>query len=935
VQDGSFREVDRQTMRIQHLTIEEALRSLRSGPEGLTVAEADRRLRQFGPNQVARHRGRSLVRSFLQEFTHFFAILLWIAAALAFWADHEDPGQGMATLGYGIIGVIVVNSLFSFWQIHRAEKTLAALEKLLPHRVRVLRGGSFLELPVAVLVPGDVIALEAGDLIPADCRLIEAFGVRVSNASMTGESVPLGRDAAPCGQDDVLHSRNIILAGTTLITGDARAVVFATGMHTEFGKIAHLTQATRDVSFPLQLEIAFVSRVVAVLSLALGLVFFAVGRAIGLPFWANFLFAIGIIVANVPEGLLPTVTLALAMGAQRLARRHVLVRHLPAVETLGSTTVICTDKTGTLTENRMQARMLFLGGAFHDLTDTPSEPTLSQAYRPFFEGARLCQNLKAVGPPAAARYLGDPTEVALVEMATRMLPEALDYPRRDEVPFDSERMRFSTLHETPRGPILYTKGALEAILPLCDRVKIGSVVQPLAPEWHERFLQAQGRLADGGLRVLALAYRDVPAGEDRARLERGLILAGLVGLDDPPRPEVPAAIVQCRDAGIRVIMITGDHPQTALAVARQIGLVRTEDAVVLTGEQLSHLTDTQLQFVLDAPELLFARVAPDQKMRIVDVLKRRREVVAVTGDGVNDAPALKRADIGVAMGISGTDVAREAADMVLADDNFASIVAGVEEGRAVFENVRKFLTYILTHNVPELVPYLALVLFRVPLALPILQVLAIDLGTDIVPALALGAEPPEPDVMQRPPRPRHERLLRGSVLARVYFVLGLCESIAAMSAFFFVLRRGGWRYGQMLTSPHPLYSQATTACLTAIVLMQVVNIFLCRSERESIRSSGMLRNRLILWGIGTELLILLAIDYLPWGHMVFGTAPVAWRVWLFLLPFMGAMLLVEEGRKWLVRRLSQTAPATMRARCWSERLRRSPAVWEAVSRAEN
>ncbi len=886
-------------MKIHQLTGDEALRSLRSGPEGLTEAEARRRLLEFGPNRVEGPRRDPLVWQFAREFTHVFALLLWAAAALAFWAESQQPGQGMATLGWAIVGVIVVNSLFSFVQVYRAERALAALERLLPRQVKVLREGAFALRPAAELVPGDVIALEAGDLIPADGRLVEAFEVRVNNATVTGESVPLVRVARPSHEEAVLQAANIVLAGTTMLAGDARAVVFATGPHTEFGQIARLSQAARDVSFPLQREIAFLSRVIAVLATALGVAFFLVGRAIGLPFWSNFLFAIGIIVANVPEGLLPTVTLALAMGAQRMARRNVLIRHLPAVETHGAATVICTDKTGTLTENRMRARELYADGHRQRLAEVVAEPPPS--LRPLFEVALLCHNLKQTPQPGPARFLGDPTEVALVEMAATAIPGGLDYPRLGEIPFDSDRKRLSILFHAPTGPVLYTKGALETVLPLCDRVQDGLTEQPLSPQRRDEIQRAQDAMAEDGLRVLALASRPVAENEDQAQWEQRLVLLGLVGLEDPPRPEVPGAIQSCRSAGIRVIMITGDHPRTARAIARQIGLVTSERPVVLTGDQLNRLNNTQLQLVLDAPEILFARVASDQKMRIVAALRRKGEIVAVTGDGVNDAPALKHADIGIAMGVTGTDVAREAADMVLTDDNFASIVAAIEEGRAVFDNIRKFLTYILASNVPELVPYLAFVLLRVPLALTIIQILAVDLGTDMLPALALGAEPPEPHIMNRPPRSRAERLVAGSLLARSYGFLGLFEAAAAMAAFFFVLHQGGWKWGQDLPPLDPLYRRATTACLAAIVLMQVVNVFLCRSARESAFAFGLFSNRLILLGIAAELLLMFLIATTPWGNALFGTAPIPWQDGLIVLPFAAAMLLLEEARKWWLR----------------------------------
>jgi calcium-translocating P-type ATPase len=889
-------------MKIHHLSVNEVVQSLHSGLEGLSTAEAKRRLLEFGHNRVEPLRRTPLLVRFLQGFTHFFALILWIAAGLAFLAEFMDPGTGMATLGFAILGVILVNGLFSFWQEFRAEQAMAALQKLLPHQVKVFRDRKVRQSPAEELVPGDVILLDDGDDIPADCRLLEAFGVRVNNATVTGESLPQARDERPSREEELLHSRNILLAGTSLVSGQARALVFATGMHTEFGKIAHLTQDTREVLSPLQKEIARLSRLVAFLSLGLGVVFFLIGRVLELSFWHNLLFAIGIIIANVPEGLLPTVTLALAMGSQRMAKKNALIRHLPSVETLGSATVICTDKTGTLTENRMVARRLFLSQQFHDVARVDKLAGLAETHWLFFEAALLCHTLKEAEQEGQQTVLGDPMELALVDMARTILGAREAYPRVDEVPFDSDRKRLSVLHRTPQGLVLYTKGALEALLPFCSRVQLSGDVCPLSTELQKEFLLAQDNLAAEGLRVLAFAYRTVPERYDRDHLEEGLILSGLAGLEDPPRPEVPAAIGRCKDAGIKVIMVTGDHPHTAQAIARQIGLVKADHSLAITGEELRRMSPTQLQLALGVPEILFARASADQKMRIVNALKAKGHVVAVTGDGVNDAPALRKADIGIAMGQTGTDVARAAADMVLLDDNFATIVAAIEEGRAVFANIRKFFTYILTHNIPELVPYLAFVLFKVPPALTIMQILAVDLGTDMLPAVALGAEKPEPQSMQRPPRSRSERLVNWPLLARAYLFLGLLEAVAAMSAFFFVLRDGAWLYGQALPPNDSLYVQATTACLTAIIVMQVANVFLCRSERVAAVSFPLFSNRLILAGIFLELVLILLIDYTPVGNWLFGTAPIVGKVWLLVIPFALGMVVLEEFRKWLTRR---------------------------------
>jgi magnesium-transporting ATPase (P-type) len=497
--------------------------------------------------------------------------------------------------------------------------------------------------------------------------------------------------------------------------------------------------------------------------------------------------------------------------------------------------------------------------------------------------------------------LGDPLEVALMELAENVRPGAAVYGTIDGIPFDSQRRCMSTLHETSEGKLLFIKGAPEVVLPRCERIELSNGAAPFTDGHQARTIAAQETMAQRGLRVLALACRRVLDHTARENYESHLTLVGLVGLEDAPRAEVPAAIQKCREAGIKVIMVTGDHPRTAVAVAKEIGLVQGPNPVVIAGDQLRKLSNIQLQLALDASEILFARVTADQKMRIVAALKRKKEIVAVTGDGVNDAPALKKADIGISMGRSGTDVAREAADIILLDDNFATIVAAIEEGRAVFANIRKFLTYILTSNIPELVPYLAFVLFKIPLPLTIIQILAVDLGTDMVPALALGAEPPNPNTMKQPPRPRSERLLNFPLIARAYLWLGVMQAIAAMAAFFFVLKSAGWSYGEPLASTHPLYLRATTACLSAIIVMQVVNVFLCRSRRESVFKFSLFSNPLILSGITVELTLILLIDYTPWGNAIFGTTPIPFAAWQFVVPFALGMLGLEEVRKWLVR----------------------------------
>ena len=892
-------------MTLARLPVEEALASLKSSAAGLQSSEAARRQGEFGFNRVEAVPREPLWLAFAREFTHFFALILWLAAGLAFFAEAREPGQGMLQLGIAIVGVILVNGVFSFWQSYRAEQALAALRELLPPRANVLRDGALQTLPAEMLVPGDVLLLGEGDKVPADCRVIEAFDLRVNLSTITGEALPKARNAAPDeAERSSLGAKNLLLAGTLIVAGQCRAVVFATGMRSEFGKIAHLTQTVGATTSPLQIEIARLSHLVALLASVLGMLFFFIGQAIGLPFWSNVLFAIGIIVANVPEGLLPTVTLSLAMATQRMARRNALVRHLPAVETLGSTTVICTDKTGTLTQNRMSVKRIFADDDFRDPHGRLPEALLRVAGR--------CHTLRfAEGQPQ-----GDPMESALWTLAARGKQAEARRTWATEIPFDAERRRMSVVveqgaeHAEHAERSLYCKGAPENVLPLCTQSLHGGATLPLDTSLRTALIAAQEEMAGQGLRLLALAWKPLAAdGLVNAAAESDLILCGLIGLEDPPRPEVPQAMARCHSAGVKVIMVTGDHPRTALAIAREIGLVRGAQPTVLIGEMLPKMSPAQLQLALEAGEIVFARVTAEQKMLIVQALKRKGEVVAVTGDGVNDAPALKAADIGIAMGLAGTDVAKEAADIVLLDDNFASIVSAIEEGRAVFENLRKFLTYILSSNIPELVPYLAFMLLRIPLPLTVIQILAVDLGTDMLPALALGAEAPHPGLMQQPPRARNERLLSWSLVVRAYLWLGVLEAAIAMAAFFFVLDATGWRYGEMLPGDDPGYRAATTACLAGIVVAQMVNVFLCRHPQQSARRFRLFGNPLLPGALALELALLLLIVYTPWGNALFGTAPLTAGAWLLVLPLALLMGLLEEGRKAVVRLLLERKEA--------------------------
>ncbi len=607
----------------------------------------------------------------------------------------------------------------------------------------------------------------------------------------------------------------------------------------------------------------------------------------------------GITVALIPEGMLPTVTLALAMGSQRMAKRHALIKTLTSVETLGSVTVICTDKTGTLTQNKMAVAKLWVDG---DLIESGADMTAAPS-RLLLTTAALCNNSRFIDN----EYRGDPTETALLKAAREALGD-ISAPRLSEIPFDADRKMMTTTHTMGGTTAVFSKGAMERLLPLCSHIMINGERRPIDDNFRDDVIHADHMLMDMGLRVLAFADKELENREASIvrseEIEHNLTFIGLIGLQDPPRPEVPEAIRKCHNAGIRIIMITGDGSRTALAITRQIGLVQ-ETPVIIEGPAFNVMTDRELMERLNAPQIIFARMTPKHKLRVVSLLKDNGEVVAVTGDGVNDAPALKRADIGISMGIAGTDVAKEASDMVLLDDNFATIVNAVEEGRTVYENIKKFITYIFASNIPEAVPYLAYILFKIPLPLTILQILAVDLGTDMLPALALGTEKPTLGIMKQAPRKMTERLLNFSLIARAYLFLGPIEATACMFGFFWVLGQGGWTWGIMLPPSDHLYMQATTACLTAIIVTQVANVFACRSYRESLFSIGFFTNRLIFAGIAVELLLQLFIVYHPFGNDIFSTSPLPWTTWFVLIPFALALLLAEETRKYFVRKMSQ------------------------------
>ena len=928
------------------LSTQQVYETLSTSEKGLSEAETAIRIKHYGFNELPEPARRSLLLRFTDQLTHFMALLLWVAGALAFVS-------GTPELGWAVWAVIWINAGFSFWQEFQAEQALTALNKMLPARAKVYRGGKLGEIPVREMVPGDVMQLEEGDRISADARLVSAQSCYVDVSVLTGESLPVARSAEPVATEKMRasESSNLVFAGSTVSAGRGLAVVYATGTQTEFGQVAHLTTTVKREPSTLEVQINSVVHVITTIALGLGVVVFLLTNLlVGMELKESFIFAIGIIVAFIPEGLLPTVTLALAMGVKRMAKRNALVRRLSAVETLSATTVICTDKTGTLTKNEMTVCRLWIPTSEITVTGIGYDPTGGEVQVPagrmesqvklLLAGSALCSNARLNHPAGSSQWqeIGDPTEAALLVAG---LKKKLNFEelqrqlkRTQEVPFDSRRRMMSVVLQRSSDNsglgfelegqsdnlkpltapyLIFTKGSPLDVLQHCKQILKDGRIEELSAAKRAEVTAVNDGFASRGYRVLGVATRQKEEQpQDAQELEQNLIFVGLVAMIDPPRAEVADAIAQCHQAGIQVTMVTGDYGLTAEAIAQQIGLVDGK-ARVVTGEEMGHLSDAQLCQVLQQKSgLIFARVQPEQKLRLVQAYIGMGHTVAVTGDGVNDAPALRAANIGIAMGLSGTDVAREAADIVLIDDNFATIISAIEEGRAVYQNIRKFITYILSSNIPELLPFLAMVFFKIPPALVILQILAIDLGTDMIPALALGAEEPEAGILLQPPRKKSKPLLDKSLMLRAFLFLGLLEGLVGMTGFLLVWRSNGYGISELqgmtsailarsgTTTQMAIYHQATTVTLAAIVACQVGNVFACRSERTSIFRLGFFSNRLIWLGIAVEWALILSIIYFPPLQKVFATAPLSPWQWSLLILCPPLILIADEIRKKIV-----------------------------------
>jgi sodium/potassium-transporting ATPase subunit alpha len=888
------------------------LAALKTDGEGLTSAEARSRLRRHGPNEIVFHRARSPLAMLAAEFVALFPLLLLVAAGLSFVAHALVPEGGYGLIGGALLGVVVLNALVSFLQNYRVEKLMLSFLDYIPRRVALKRDGAKVLLDAKAVVPGDVLFIQEGDKVSADGIVLACERLLLDESALTGESEPVARRAldADGGRVEAEHR---VVSGATVVGGNARVLVTRTGRATGLGAVSALAQGVTADLTPMQQELRRFVRRITVLAVGIGVVFFAAGMAIGNPFLANLVFAVGIIVANVPEGLLPTVTLALTQSSVRMSRRNAVIKHILSVETLGSTTVVCTDKTGTLTRNRLHVERLFLG-----LDEVPAggpDFRADPGARPAVEIMALCNGVLATRDGGARRnahrdalrFKGDPTEVALAELVEREgragAPggeggfEALRgrFENVAERPFDADAKYMSATWRTRGGTLFMTvKGAPGVVLERCARIHAEGLVRPLAGAERERLAARADAYADEGLRVLALAY-GLPAAEDAEAAD--LVFVGLVALVDPPRREVPAAVAACRTAGVRIVVMSGDKAETVAYIAKQLGIVTAPR--VIEGPELEAMDEAALVAALEDEQVVFARIAPAQKLAVVSALKAMGHVVAVTGDGVNDAPALKRADIGISMGLRGTDVAKEASDIILLDDNFATIVRAIEEGRAVYDNIRKFVTYVLTSNVPEILPFIAYVLLPIPLPITVVQILSIDLITDILPAIGLGNEPPEADVMRRPPRPRDERMVSARIFARSYGFIGLAESALSFGVFFAVLHAGGWTWGAPLAADAPLYRQAAGAFLAGIIFCQVGNVMACRTARQSALPHLARLNPWIAAGVALEVAFIVTVVEAPGLHRLFTTAPLPAWAWGAVLLGPPLVFGLEELRKLL------------------------------------
>ncbi|NWG11254.1 cation-transporting P-type ATPase [Candidatus Bathyarchaeota archaeon] len=908
---------------VTSLQAKEVFEALKTSLNGLSSEEAGKRLFQYGLNELVEKKRISIVHKFLTHLRDLFSILLLFAALLSVL------GGGDIGLSITILMVVLVNAFFSLFQEWRAERAMQTLKRWMPEYAKVIRNGELQRIPVKELVPGDVIILEEGDRVPADARLIESFELWTNNVPLTGESEPQSRTDEPTevANGSYLDSPNMVFMSTSVARGRGKAVVCATGMETKFGQIAGLTQEIREEESPLQKEIANTAKYDFVLAVTVGCVFFLVSLILlHVNLYASILFMIGVMVACVPEGLQVTVSSALAINVLKMVKENVLVKRLSSVQTLGSVTVICTDKTGTITKGEMTVKKIWIkdhtlnasgvgyspDGEF-SFQGKKTEKEDIEKFERLLEISALCNSAKLEPPSDKNKswsVIGDPTDGALLVASLKygFDQETLlaQKPIIHILPFDSKRKVMTTVYKTGNKRLVYTKGALRNVLSICNKIIVDGKIEKLT---RGNLLSIEAKIrefAGEGLRVIATAYKELPADEpiEDKNIEENMIFVGLAAMKDPPRPEIKEAVKQAKQAGIKIVIITGDYGPTAQAIAEEVDIVDSSKSCIIRGVDLETMNDQRIVDEVKKGNVIFARVSPEQKLRIVKVLKQSGEVVAVTGDGANDAPSLREADIGVSMGASGTDVAIEASDIVLLDDSFASIVKAVESGRAVYENIRKFIIYVFSHNFAELIPYVLYAVLGIPLPLLVVQILAIDLAIDVIPSLALSREPPEPGIMQEPPRSVKERLFNRQVSLRSLYV-GMIIAAGAMYGCLSAWSAGGWYLGMTLPSDSIVYVKGITMTFAGIVIAQVGNVLACRTSRVSIFKTSLSSNRWIWIGIAGQISLLSILVYVPLLQGLFSTTALGLMDWAYLASLAIIVIFAEEIRKTFARRLAK------------------------------
>jgi calcium-translocating P-type ATPase len=887
------------------------LRDLRTSREGLSNTEAKRRQQQYGPNELERRATVNWPKEVWKQLTQPLALLLWVAAGLEF-------AISTPTIGVAIVLVILINAVMALAEERQAQRSVDALSAYMPERTTALRDGHLVSIDASELVPGDIVLVEEGERVPADIRLIEG-SLEVDMSALTGESQPVQRSADAIDSDvPKLQAGGLVFMGSDCTEGDGRGAVFGTGMHTELGRIASMSQSVREAPSPLEREVRRLSVLIAKIAVALAVAFVPIAHfGANLSLKDSVVLAVGLLAGQVPEGLMPAITLSLSLAVRSLAKQGAVVKRLSAVETLGTTDVICTDKTGTLTENRMKPMAVWTQTRVTDVTggdnDLSGASATDAALPAFGRAVTACSNAHL----EEGEWVGDSTEVGLLQTA-HAIGVSTDEGERERnrlalYHFDPTLKLMSTADQVSQERWLHTKGAPEAVLDRCGTVlRADGEAIPLNEE-SRRSIQAQVEEWSGrGMRLIAVAQRrlpdDQPPPKERDQVETELTLLGTVAMEDPPRAEVPDAVASCHAAGIRIHVITGDHPLTAAAIARRVGVGGGQQPRTVMADRLDTMPQDDLTELLSGDEeLVFARATPEAKLQIADTLKSLGHVVAMTGDGVNDAPALKTADIGIAMGRSGTDVAREAATMILTDDNFATIEVAIKSGRTVYDNIRKFILYIFAHATPETVPYIVFALSgaNIPLALPVLMLLAFDIGSETMPSLALSADPSGPGIMRQRPRDPDEPLIQKPMLVRAWLFLGAIVTALAFAGFFYVLLDAGWHPGDPTGTGHPLhhaYLEAATMYWVGMMAGQFGTAFAVRTRRASLKSVGAFSNPYLLRAMAGVIVFAALFMYVPPLQKLLGTAALPARYLVLLLPYPFVVLGADELRKWVVRR---------------------------------